>query len=204
MEPNLASSELCTGCTSCSSVCPVQCITMKPDERGFFHPEIEREQCVGCLKCQKACPIVTPLPVPEQDTCAYAAKSLDDTNRAFSSSGGVFSELVRLVFENGGVVWGAEYDEAFRVRHGSADNPEQAASFRGAKYAQSDLSGVFQGLKSQLEDGTLVLFSGLTARLRIAGWLFMLFHLLACRSEGAARYSSSSASRFPRMRAYRR
>ena len=161
MNPVLASFSSCTGCTACASACPADCIVMKPDQNGFSHPEINREQCIGCLQCQKACPIETPLPVPEQKTLSYAAKSLDDRIRCSSSSGGIFSELARLVFQKGGVVWGAAYDGAFSVKHSCAETMEQAAAFRGAKYAQSDLSGVFQQIKQQLTDGTLVLFSGL-------------------------------------------
>ena len=172
MTPVLASFSLCTGCTACASACPVGCIVMKPDQNGFPRPEINGEQCIGCLQCQKACPILTPLPVPEQETLAYAVKSTDDHIRSFSSSGGVFSELAKLVFQKGGVVWGAEYDGTFSVKHALAETMEQAAVFRGAKYAQSDLSGVFQQIKKQLADGIWVLFTGLPCQ--VAGLLSFL------------------------------
>ncbi len=157
----LASFSSCTGCTSCASMCPVGCIEMKPDKRGFLHPEIDKERCVNCLQCKDACPIVTPLPLPGQRTIAYAGKSLDDDNRNHSSSGGIISELAKRIFQRGGVVWGAAYDETFSVKHTFAETMEQVAAFCGAKYAQGDLSGVFQCVKGQLESGISVLFSGL-------------------------------------------
>ena len=181
MRPVLASHESCTGCTACASICPKGCIEMKPDRMGFLHPEINRDECMNCLQCQQACPIISPHTLPEQETLAYAGKSIDDDIRSSSSSGGIFSELVHLVFKRGGVVWGAEYDGTFSVRHASAETEEQAKTFRGAKYAQSDLSGVFQRVKDQLANGTLVLFSGLPCQVGgLLGFLGEHYSNLIC------------------------
>jgi formate hydrogenlyase subunit 6/NADH:ubiquinone oxidoreductase subunit I len=47
--------EECCGCSACLAVCPVQAITMKQDEEGFFYPEINKEKCISCQQCVKVC-----------------------------------------------------------------------------------------------------------------------------------------------------
>lgn len=45
--PELAIHKLCTGCTACASVCPMQCIKMVTNEEGFSYPQIvQPERCV--------------------------------------------------------------------------------------------------------------------------------------------------------------
>ena len=47
----LASSNMCTGCGACFSVCSQKSITMEPDKDGFLYPQINKETCVKCQKC---------------------------------------------------------------------------------------------------------------------------------------------------------
>ena len=53
----LEKKEECCGCTACFNVCPVNCISMRPDEEGFLYPHINKEKCIKCNKCEKVCPV---------------------------------------------------------------------------------------------------------------------------------------------------
>ena len=158
--PKLAEKEYCTGCTACASVCPKGCITMLPDENGFLSPVVEAEKCVGCGLCEKSCPVMTPLSTTAVCPRAYAAYSKDETIRLESSSGGVFTEIAKTVLKDGGAVFGAAYNERFEVVHICVETEHDLAGLRGAKYAQSDLRGVFDQVKDRLDRGQRVLFSG--------------------------------------------
>ena len=91
---------------------------------------------------------------------AYAAYSKDEAMRKQSSSGGIFTEVAKTILENGGVIFGAAYNEQFEVVHICADSEGELAKLRGAKYAQSDLRGIFADVKTILDKGQQVLFSG--------------------------------------------
>ena len=158
--PNLAEQEYCTGCTACASSCPRDCITMASDENGFLSPVIDTEKCVSCSLCEKACPIITPLSLSKIAPKAYAAYSKDEAVRMQSSSGGIFTEIAKTVLADGGAVYGAAYNAQFEVVHICAETETDLAKLRGAKYAQSDLRGIFTNVKAQLEQGRKVLFSG--------------------------------------------
>ncbi len=49
--------EDCCGCTACYAVCPVQAISMRPDEEGFLYPVVDVYKCIRCYKCAGVCPI---------------------------------------------------------------------------------------------------------------------------------------------------
>lgn len=163
--PNLASKEYCTGCTACASACPKGCITMTADENSFLCPVIDADQCVSCGLCEKVCPVVNPQKVAENMPKAYAAYSTDEAVRMQSSSGGVFTELAKAVLKDGGAVYGAAYNEQFEVVHICAESENDLAKLRGAKYAQSDMQGIFANVKAQLKQGRRVLFSGTPCQL---------------------------------------
>lgn len=152
--------DTCTGCTACASACPKGCITMTADENGFLFPSVDAEKCVSCGLCEKSCPIMTPPKTAEDAPKAYAAYSKDEAMRLSSSSGGIFTELARAVLQRGGVVFGAAYDEQFEVVHICAEKEAALSALRGAKYAQSDLRGVFAQVRQRLDAGQQVLFSG--------------------------------------------
>lgn len=155
---HLCEKNKCTGCTACVVICPKQCVTMQQDEEGFAYPAVNNEICVGCGVCEKSCPVLN-VKEQQQEPTAYAAYSKDDALRLESSSGGVFTELAKAVLNQGGVVFGAAYDEKFRVYHICVDNEGDLARIRGAKYAQSNLGDTFRQVRRFVTDRK-VLFVG--------------------------------------------
>lgn len=77
-----------------------------------------------------------------------------------SSSGGVFSALAERVLSEGGVVFGAAFDDQLKVSHIKMDDLSGLHHLRGSKYVQSDTTGVFQQVHDELSAGRKVLFSG--------------------------------------------
>lgn len=157
--PELAKQDHCTGCTACAAVCPKDCISMEPDADGFLHPAVDESNCVGCGLCETVCPVLNRT-APAHTPAAFAVRSRDEASRLASTSGGVFPELARNVLAQGGAVFGAAYDERFRVIHICAEDEAWLTRLRGAKYAQSDLGDSFREVKRRLDAGQQVLFSG--------------------------------------------
>lgn len=164
VRPNKAE---CTGCGACVSICPKKAITMRPDEEGFLYPAVDASLCIGCDLCEKRCPAET-VP-PEGRYQAYGAQHVDASVRAQSSSGGIFTALARAMFQKGGVVFGAAFDEALRVEHVGALDETELAAMRGSKYVQSDAAEAIGNAASLLARGIPVLFSGTPCQ--IAGLL---------------------------------
>ena len=157
----LASHEDCTGCAACVSVCPKQCISMHEDREGFLQPKIDTKLCIQCHKCEKACPILNPITIPDDfETKAYAAINKDDEVRAQSSSGGVFFPLAQWVINQGGVVFGARWNDKWEVVHDYAEDIEGVKAFMRSKYVQSVVGDTLKQAKTFLEAGRWVLYSG--------------------------------------------
>ena len=133
---------------------------MQPDEEGFAYPHVDESLCVNCGLCEHVCPSLHPK-APRKPLSVYAAKAKDDVLRMESSSGGVFSLLARHIISDGGIVYGAAIRGAdLSVCHCSAENEEELSWLRGSKYVQSDVGDTYSCVKSQLEVGRKVLFSG--------------------------------------------
>ena len=151
---------LCSGCSACSMACPKNCISMQRDEEGFKYPKIDDKLCIDCGLCEKVCPIINNETVCDEIKISYAAVNKDERIRLGSSSGGVFYSISQAVSENGGGVFGAKFDDDFRVVHDFADNIDGLSKFQGSKYVQSDIGEAYIIAKQFLEDGKQVLFSG--------------------------------------------
>ncbi|MBD5529284.1 MAG: adenylyltransferase/cytidyltransferase family protein [Lachnospiraceae bacterium] len=90
----------------------------------------------------------------------YAAFSRDRDNVERSSSGGIFFELCKYIVQHKGVIYGAVQTEPTEVKHERAETLEEAVSFQRSKYLQSRINDCYARAKKDLEDGRLVLFSG--------------------------------------------
>lgn len=149
----------CTGCHACASICPHKCIVMKENSAGFLFPEINSIECVQCDLCEKVCPVIHEQQRSLQ-TLAYAVQNRNETIRDASTSGGIFSLLAENIIDQGGLVFGAAYDDNFTVRHIAIADRQELSHLRGAKYTQSVVGNSFQKVKTILNSGRKVLFSG--------------------------------------------
>lgn len=154
----------CVGCEACVQRCPKQCIVMKEDAEGFLYPQIDIEKCIDCGLCERVCPVINQ-GEPRKPLVAYAAKNQDESVRLNSSSGGVFSALAEHVIAQGGVVFGARFDESWNVVHDYVETVEGLSAFRGAKYVQSRIGQSFLRAETFLKQGRMVLFSGLPCQI---------------------------------------
>lgn len=153
--------ENCSGCKACFNICPVNAIYFEEDKLGFKYPAIDDSKCIKCGVCKNTCPIFSPKEnILKIQPKAYAVKILNDEIRAKSSSGGVFSLLAESIIKDGGVVFGAAFDNEFNVYHTYVDNINNLDILRGSKYVQSDIGDTFIKVKDFLEEGRKVLFTG--------------------------------------------
>lgn len=149
----------CCGCGACGDICPKQAITFKADEEGFWYPEVDKDKCVGCHLCEIICPLMKEYK-PQTPRACYSAVNINIEERMASSSGGLFSLLIKRTIEDGGVVFGAAFDDNWMVRHSSADSIQDAYKFKGSKYVQSKVEGCYVEVRELLKNNRKVLFSG--------------------------------------------
>lgn len=132
---------------------------MEFDEEGFQYPQIDIHQCVDCGLCKSVCPIINQSE-PKEPIDGYAAINPNETIRLESSSGGIFSMLAENIINQGGVVFGAKFNDKWEVVHNYTETIDGLADFRGSKYVQSRIENCYIKTKEFLETGRDVLFSG--------------------------------------------
>lgn len=154
------SKEYCTGCSACANKCPKKAISMLKDEEGFSYPKIDKQKCVDCDLCKKVCPVLNDLNENHYPKNFYAARILNKKILQKSASGGAFTGIVNAFCDKNYVIFGAKFDDEFRVIHDYVDDREKIDCFRKSKYVQSDLNGSFSLVKKFLNENKKVLFSG--------------------------------------------
>lgn len=115
-----ANNNLCISCGICKAVCPKNCIELN-NRKGLKVPIIDKDKCVNCGICYKVCPgkgfDYTKFLEPTKNIsfwfgkyrAIYSAWTKDEKRRNNAVSGGVVTELVFNLLENG------EYESAFLI-----------------------------------------------------------------------------------------
>ena len=149
----------CCGCSACFNICPKESISMEYDSEGFLYPIIDNSKCIKCGLCLKVCPIINN---KKQNKVleVYGAKNKNIDEQLKSSSGGMFSIFANYVLENNGIVFGASFDNNWKVVHKYIDKKEDLDILRRSKYVQSDINITYKQVKQFLDKGKLVLFTG--------------------------------------------
>lgn len=160
---NIINKGNCTGCSACYSVCTHAAIEMKPDNEGFLYPHVNQGKCINCGLCETVCPISARDKITDSYNVlnGYVAHYRGDDDIWYnSSSGGAFTAITDYIFDCGGAVYGAAYNDDFVVIHERANDKVEALKFRGSKYVQSNLKECFKEIRSLLRNNQQVLFSG--------------------------------------------
>lgn len=156
----------CCGCNACALNCPVNCISMKQDEEGFCYPVIDETKCIACDQCHSVCPIEKVSFMETTINESFAGYSNKREVRESSSSGGIFTELAQIVLGEGGVVFGAGFDENFKVKHFGITKKEELVMLQGSKYVQSDIGYAYSEVREYLQSGRFVYFSGTPCQIK--------------------------------------
>ena len=140
----------CCGCAACVQACPKQCISFDEDEQGFRYPLVDENVCIDCGLCEKVCPVIHQSD-PKKPLKVYAAQNPNEEIRLKSSSGGIFTMLAEAVIDEGGVVFGAQFDKNWEVEHAYTESKEGLAAFRGSKYLQSRTGETYKQARNFLK-----------------------------------------------------
>ena len=159
IDKELKEKKYCVGCFACDNICPVNCVSMVCDEEGFWYPNVDYSKCTKCGKCIDVCPVINKKEFTNNPV-AYACINKNGLIRLDSSSGGMFTLITEKIIDDGGVVFGAAFNDEFEVGHIYVKTKEALEKFRGSKYVQSKIGKTYKEVKDLLESGEKVLFSG--------------------------------------------
>lgn len=161
---NISDKSKCCGCCACVDACAHNAIFLKVDIEGFWYPEVNTDLCTNCGLCDKICP---ELHIDELKRNDYSqpAKAIAAIHKRMdvrwdSTSGGAFSALADVIYNQGGYVSGAIYNDDFTVRNYISNNSEDLNKIRSSKYLQSKAEGIYTEIRCLLRKGEKVLACG--------------------------------------------
>ena len=150
----------CCGCTACEQVCAKGAISMVQDNEGFSYPVIDKDLCVNCGLCEKVCAFSQPQYANSTLPAVYATYLKETEERKKSSSGGIFYAIAKWILTQGGIVYGATFDNDLQLSHIGVENLNDLEKLRGSKYLQSAMGNTYKEVREQLKHGRWVYFTG--------------------------------------------
>lgn len=148
--------ESCINCGACHFVCPVQAIHVKEDDL-FYHAEIDVKKCVNCGKCVQICPILSDTDEKMPNEIFYGTYKNSSVVKK-SSSGGAFFALANAILKDGGVVYGASYENNCNSVRICSTEKMELCSFMKSKYVESLTGDSFLDVRKRVRANQTVLY----------------------------------------------
>ena len=153
LETQVLSKSLCTGCGTCSSICPNKAISMTLGINDVYTPRIDRDKCNNCGLCLRCCPgpIVDYHALEASNLSlknksryvgnyikGYISYAADNALRHTCSSGGLVTSILTFCLENrlidGVLVTGMDPWVPWQPRPFIARTVDQVVDSAGSKY----------------------------------------------------------------------
>lgn len=157
---NITDASQCCGCEACENACSHKAISMCEDEKGFLYPVVNEELCIDCGLCDKVCDFIKPLSGLETESQVYAVKNNNQEQLLRSASGGAFTAMAHWMIDKGGIVLGCSWGDNMMPYHRSINNMNSISCLQGSKYVQSRINDSYLKVRTYLNNGIYVLFSG--------------------------------------------
>lgn len=155
---SIIQNESCINCGACHFACPVQAIHVKEDDL-FYHAEIDIEKCVNCGKCVQICPVLSGTDEKMPNEIFYGTyKDLSVVKN--SSSGGAFFALANTILKDGGIVFGASYENDCKSVRICSTEKKEICSFMKSKYVESLTGDSFLDVSNRVNANQTVLYCG--------------------------------------------
>ena len=149
--------EKCIGCQACVDFCVKQAILFRYNEWGEGRAVVDQSRCINCGLCDSLCPNIN-IKFNKAQTTVFAAVS--NNNHHTGSSGGVFFELASCFINEGGVVFGAAFNDDLKLVHQKCTTISELAKICKSKYLHSDMTGIYNQISECLRLGKKVMFVG--------------------------------------------
>lgn len=169
-------SQTCSGCKACASVCALNAIKFSADSEGFQVPTVNEALCVNCGLCLKTCPSLNSRQkIEDYPPKAFALQYHDEPVRRNSASGALFPAFANHFINTlGGYVCGCVLDENLTAKHIVSNQWHDVVRMQDSKYVQSDMGLCISEIMKLLKDRQYVLFSGTSCQ--VNGLLSALEH----------------------------
>jgi len=147
----------CIGCQACVDACSVHAIDFTYNAWGEGKAVIDAEKCKNCGLCERICP-------SEHISFCAPAKTVYATfskkNHSTGSSGGVFFELASSFITQGGIVYGAAFNQNLKLVHQKVTTVSELSKLCKSKYLHSDMTGIYTDISESLKANHTVMFVG--------------------------------------------
>jgi len=164
-----------SGCGSCYSICPENCISISKSNNGTYYPKIDHSKCTNCGLCIKVCPMINAMEDIDKNLFknqkkynflignyinCYKGYSTDSDIRFNATSGGLITTLLIYLLEkgliNGALVTKMNQDNFLEAEPFIARTREEIISAIGSKYVPVSLNRILKTIKNEKGEFAIV------------------------------------------------
>ncbi len=154
----------CYGCRVCELKCPINCITMKENEKGFLTPVVDQNKCVNCGVCLRCCQVLSDYRNSNIKQC-YVLQSKEKKNLEKSASGSFFCTVAKKAYKNDINIFGCLYDSELNPIIQKVSSYDDIENMCGSKYVESDVLKTYEEVENLLKNEESVIYAALPCQI---------------------------------------